>query len=100
MEDAGLVAYGLTIYSVLPCSQLTEVLRRSGGCCRVREVVSSSHKRLGAVRKHEQAHLGTVSEKSSILILPAGVLPIETSKKTMGRAEVVGAATLDMLGEV
>jgi len=66
----------------------------------VKEVVSSSFKERGAVRKQEQTDLGTMSEKSSILILPAGVLPIETSKKTMGRAEVVGAATLDMLDEL
>lgn len=44
-----------------------------------------------------QAHLGTMSLYNSILILPAGVLPMETSKKTMGRAEVV-VAVLDMLG--
>jgi hypothetical protein len=66
----------------------------------VKEVVSSFHKRLRAVKKQEQTDLGTMSEKSSILILPAGVLPIETSKKTMGRAEGVGAATLDMLDEL
>jgi hypothetical protein len=42
-----------------------------------------------AERREQQAHLGTTSEKSSILILPAGVFPIETSKNAIGRGEAV-----------
>jgi hypothetical protein len=37
-------------------------------------------------------HFGTISLNSSILILPAGVSPIETSKKTMGRTCPAGGS--------
>lgn len=40
------------------------------------------------VRAEALAHLGQMSLKSSILIRPAGLSPMDTSKKTMGRPSV------------
>jgi len=44
--------------------------------------------------RSRRTDFGTISEKSSILILPAGVSPIWTSKKTMGRVTPEGASML------
>lgn len=64
VDSVGKSAQGLP---VLSCAQLTEILRRS------------------EVRRGSLTYFGTISEKSSNLILPTAVSPMDMSKKTMGR---------------
>lgn len=86
MEGSTLIALWSRVNPVLSCAQLTEILR-------------SPERKEGRVNwwwMHEgpiTTYLGTMSLNSSIFSLPAGVSPMLTSIKTIGRcveAIVVG----------
>jgi hypothetical protein len=78
MESSTLIALWSRVNPVLSCAQLTEIL---GSPERKEGRVSWRWMHEGPIT----TYLGTMSLKSSIFNLPAGVSPMLTSIKTIGR---------------
>lgn len=90
MEDTAFVSDRLAVRAVLAGAQLPPVLNGA--------IAAPQRSAATSMRASEQrsAYRGAISLYNSKRMRPAGVLPMETSKKTIGRAEVAGL-TLDMM---
>ena len=90
MEGSTFVALWSRVHPVLPRAELTKIL--CGPMWRVASRIGHSRRNV-----HGITNFGTTSLKSSIFSLPAGVSPMFTSIKTIGRC--VEVIVVESVGE-